>query len=271
MKLGISTASYFLRCYTEEALVPIAKLGAECAEVFYATFSEYTEEFAKQINKELKKANEINPLYIHSVHALTTQFEPELYNLNSRAFNDAIKIYRDVCRAAQLIGAKYYTFHGATIQKRAVKYVFDYNHIASRVNMLCEVAEEYGVRLCYENVHWAYFHKPEFFEILGPMCPKVGTVLDIKQAMQSKYDYKDYLKVMGKSLQTVHLCDYNSDGSLEIPGRGSFDFVEFFKYLLDFGYEGPCLMEVYSKNYRTEQELGESFEYLKSCLDKAMK
>ena len=270
MELGISTASYFTRKYTEQTLVPIAKLGAKTCEVFLATHSEYTDSFADILLDELKKSSNYSPLRIHSVHALTNQFEPELFSLNDRAYSDALKVFENVLRVAQKIGATHYTFHGATILKRAVKYNFDFDHISKRVNHLVEKAAEYGVRFCYENVHWTYFSRPDYFDTLKKLCPQLGCTLDIKQARQSGIDYKEYLKVMQGRLRTVHLCDYDENGKTEIPGRGKFDFITFFKQLRNMGYEGPCLMEVYAKDYKNEEQLKESYEFLEDCLKRSL-
>lgn len=268
MQIGVSTATYFTRKFTEEALVPIARLGADVCEVFFATHSEYTEEFGRIINARLDEARRFAPLKVHSVHALTNQFEPELFSLNSRAYADAMDTFTAVCKVARVIGATHYTFHGATMLKRTT-YNYNYPLIAERVNILCEKAREYGVEFCYENVHWAYFCNPQYFATLRDMCPDLGCVLDIKQAMQSRIDYEDYLKVMQGRLATVHLCDYTEDGRLAIPGRGVFDFVTLFKKLRDYGYDGVCLMEVYAKDYKDDSDLQESFDYLRECLIKS--
>lgn len=268
MQIGVSTATYFTRKYTEEAIVPIAKLGADVCEVFFATHSEYTEQFGKTINSELEKAQRFAPLKVHSVHALTNQFEPELFSLNSRAYADAMDTFKNVCNVAKVIGASHYTFHGATMLKRTT-YNYNYPLIAERVNILCETARKYGVEFCYENVHWAYFCNPDYFRTLKGLCPDLGCVLDIKQAMQSRIDYEEYLKVMQGRLRTVHLCDYTEDGKLAIPGRGIFDFVTLFKKLADYGYDGVCLMEVYAKDYKDDNDLQEAFDYLKDCLERA--
>lgn len=270
MDIGVSTATYFTRLYTEQALVPIAKLGADVCEIFFATHSEYTHEFGEIINNELKKAQQYSPLRVHSVHALTNQFEPELFSLNDRAFDDAFATFKKVCAIASQVGANSYTFHGATMLKK-INYNFNYPHISKRVNLLTDTAKEYGIKFCYENVHWAYFCCPEYFKVLKEMCPDLGCVLDIKQAMQSGIDYKDYLDVMKGRLNTVHLCDFDENRKLAIPGRGKFDFVEFFKRLMESGYDGVCLMEVYAKDYSIDSELKEAYEYLKSCYDKALK
>ena len=51
----------------------------------------------------------------------------------------------------------------------------------------------------------------------------------------------------------------------------SIDFVELFKLLKSYDFDGAVIMEVYTNNYKDDQELKESFEYLKSCLQKAEK
>lgn len=270
MEIGISTASYFTRMYTEEALVPIAKLGASVCEVFLATHCEYTDEFSNVLLCELQKANSINPLRVHSVHALTNQFEPELFSRNDRAYSDSLATFEKVLQVAKKIGATHYTFHGATMLKRAIKYNFDFDHISNRVNRLVEIAATYGVKFCYENVHWTFFSHPSYFASLRDLCPSLGCTFDIKQAMQSGVDYNEYFEVMKGRLQTVHLCDYNEEGKTEIPGKGKFDFVTFFKRLREIGYDDVCLLEVYAKDYKNDQELKESFEFLKDCLARSL-
>lgn len=266
METGISTASFFPRLYTEDALTEIASLGVNVSEVFFASRCEYTDEFGDVLLDRLARAENMR---VHSVHALTNQFEPELYSLNDRAYGDAIATFESVCKVAQKIGAKNYTFHGATMLKKAVRYSFNYDLITQRVNILCDLAEKYGVTLCYENVHWAYFCNPAFFAAIKDRCPKLGATLDIKQAMQSEIDWRDYLSVMKGRLKTVHLCDYDGNGNLCLPGKGTFDFVALYRELAEAGYEGPCLMEVYTKSYKDESELKAAFEFLKECEIKA--
>lgn len=270
MKLGVSTATYFTRAYTEDSLEPIAKLGAETCELFLSSRSEYSPMFARVLNQSLEKARKIAPLEVHSVHALTNQFEPELFSRNDRQYNDSLKVYEEVLALAKAVGAKNYTYHGATIVKRAVKYNFDFEHISSKVNALVGLAQSYGVTLCYENVHWTYFHQPSYFDTLRKLCPDLGCTLDIKQARQSGIDYTEFLKVMAGRLRTVHLCDYCEDGVTTIPGRGVFDFVTFFKRLRDIGFDGPCLMELYAKDYQSNDDLKQAYEFLKDCLDRSL-
>ncbi len=260
MEIGVSTASYFPRLYTEQSISHIAALGAKICEVFFASRCEYTREFGATVRAELDKYG----VKAHSVHALTTQFEPEFFSRNGRAYGDAIETGDRLLETAEVIGAHHYTFHGAMCLKRT-KYTVDYDFFAERINALCEQAASYGVELCYETVHWAFFNTPSYFAKLKTMCPRLKAVLDIKQTMQTGLGYEPFLEAIGDRLATVHLCDFDADGKLYLPGQGTFDFVTLFKRLKDMGYGGPALMEVYTSGYKDESALQKAFDFLREC------
>ena len=46
MKIGLSTAAFYGKWEVEEAAALLGRYGAECAEVFLQTRSEYAREFA---------------------------------------------------------------------------------------------------------------------------------------------------------------------------------------------------------------------------------
>ncbi|MDR3294019.1 MAG: sugar phosphate isomerase/epimerase [Clostridiales bacterium] len=263
MEIGISSASFFNKEVTENSFALMKHLGFRLAEVFLTTFCEYEKEFVDLLAVEKAK----NGIEAWSVHSLNQQYEPELYNINDRTYSGAEAYYRKLCYAAKALGARYYTFHGPALLKR-IPYKFDYKFLGERTRKLCDIIGEYGAELAYENVHWTYFSTPEFFEKLKREAPDLKTCLDIKQAMQSKIPYLDYIKAMGDRLVNVHVCDYYDDGRLCVPGRGSFDFVEFFKVLKGEGYDGPILMELYSKDYETYGEVVRGYEHLLNCLEK---
>lgn len=261
MEIGISTASFFTKATTEDSFDYIKAFGCKVCEVFLSSFSEYEGVLADKIvqNKSVS---------VHSIHTLTNQFEPELFSLNPRAREDSLNIYKKVLRTGERLGAKYYTYHGATRLKK-INYNFDYARLGSLVNNLIEVANTYGITLSYETVHWTYFSEPSYFENLKKFCPKLKATLDIKQIMQANGDYREFLNIIGTDLTTVHLCDYDKERHLFIPGKGTFDFLELFKRLKDIGFNGACLMEVYPQGYRDFDELKNSYEYLCECCDKA--
>lgn len=261
MQIGISTASFFTKVATEDTFEYLKRFNAAVCEVFLSSFSEYEGELADKIvnNKCVD---------VYSVHTLTNQFEPELFSFNPRANADSMNIYKKVLALGQRLGAKYYTFHGATRLKK-INYNFDFDRLGSIVNKLIEVAKSYDIQLSYETVHWAYFSEPSYFENLKKRCPDLKATLDIKQIMQAGGDYKDFLKVIGKDLSTVHLCDYDEERRLFIPGKGKFDFVELFKRLIDNGFDGACIMEVYPQGYQSFEQLKQSYDFLLDCYNKA--
>lgn len=266
MEVGISTASFFTKAVTEDSLNILNSMGVETIEIFLTTFREYRKEFIDLLLE--RKGN----LKVHSVHSLNQQFEPELFNQAERTREDCEFFFRQCAEACARLGARSYTFHGPARLKR-IPYILNYDWIAERLKHLDSILAEYGgsCRVAYENVHWTYFNSPEFIDRLLEKYPEAEVCLDIKQAMQSKVPLDQYIKSMANRLVTVHLCDYHSDGTLAIPGQGEFDFTNFFRKLIEVGYDGPLLMELYAKNYDTFDDVKRSFEYLKNCLTVAQR
>ncbi len=262
----MSTASFFTKAVTEDSLSVMRSMGVKTIEIFLTTFREYRKEF---IDLLLERKGDLT---VHSVHSLNQQFEPELFNVAERTREDCEYFFRQCAEACARLGARSYTFHGPARLKR-IPYVLNYDWIADRVRHLDGILAEYGgnCRLAYENVHWTYFNSPEFIENLKEKYPEVEVCLDIKQAMQSKAPLEQYIEAMAGNLVTVHLCDYHSDGSLAIPGKGEFDFTGFFRKLIAVGYDGPLLMELYAKNYDSFDDVKRSFDYLNKCLTVAQR
>ena len=264
MEIGISTASFFSKEKTEDSFEILHRLNIPVCEVFLSTFYEYRKEFI-DILMQVKGNTRI-----HSVHTLNQQFEPELFNPMERTRHDCEEIFKQVARAAHRLGASYYTFHGPAKFKK-LPYVHNYEKLGSRVQELCELLyseSEHTTQLSYENVHWTYFNTPEYFENLKKYT-SVRTCLDIKQAYLSGIDIYEYIKCMGNSIVTVHLCDYDDNGKLAIPGNGTFDFVKLFAELQNYGCNATALIEVYANDYDSYDELKRSYDYLNECLYKA--
>lgn len=142
----------------------------------------------------------------------------------------------------------------------------DPKFVGERMSKLGEISREYGIKLCLENVHWATFDSPDFFRKMKPYAQNIGTVLDIKQARQSGYDWREYIDVMGESITNVHVSDVK-DGKITMVGKGDFPFKELVERLKDVGYDGPLIIEQYAGNYDSVDEVAESVEYLKNILE----
>ncbi len=222
------------------------------------TFSEYESSFGDLL------ASRKGGVEVYSIHSLNTEFEPQLFNPAPRTYRDAENIYLKVLEVGKKIGAHAYTFHGQSRLKRGT--YFDPNFVGNRLSSLNDIAKDYGIKLCLENVHWATFNTPDFYRRMKDSAKGLGTVLDIKQARQSGYDWREYIDVMGDSLTNVHVSDVR-DGEITMVGKGEFPFKELVERLKDVGYDGPLIIEQYPKNYNDYDEIAWSVNYLKNILE----
>lgn len=255
MKTGISTASLFGRYDTEDAVSFLSEAGVAAAEVFLESFCEYNVEFGRLI-KENK-----GDMKIHSVHVLTTQYEPQLYSLNQRAKDDSFKILNEAMSAAREINAEYYTFHGGARFKKT-PITIDFERVGAITREIMNVTEKYGVKLAYENVHWGYYNYIGFFSALKKYAPGLKATLDIKQARQSGIDYSRFIEEMGGDIVTVHLSDVDETGKMCLPGSGITDFYDLFKRLRDVGFDGALLLEVYKSDFENTGQLIDSLGFI---------
>ena len=264
MKVGVSTASLFLRKCNEEALPLLNDLGIHTAEVFLTTFSEYEKPFAELLFSR-KGALEIN-----SVHVLNTQFEPQLFSAHPRAQEDAFFWLDKTLDCANVLGAPYYTFHGTARVKKATRSgdKDDFDAIVNGFRRIDDACKRKGVTLCLENVEWSTYNRVGVFSRIKQDLPDLKGVLDIKQARISGYPYEQYLQEMGKDIAYVHLSDVDEKGKMCLAGKGRFDFDTLIKRLQDVGFHGALIIEAYADDYEKEEELKTACDYLHELLYK---
>ncbi len=264
MQVGISTASLFMRRENEEALPLFKSFGVDCAEVFLTTFSQYNEEYGKKL--AALKGN----ISVNSVHDLTSQFEPQLFSRHKQVRADAYQILAGVLAAAKVLGAKYYSFHGTTRAKIAARNPENDNFVRLREDFqeISDFCADYGVTLCLENVEWSTYNRLGVFSEIAKSIPALCGVLDIKQARLSGVPYRAYLREMGERLAYVHISDITAEGKMCLPGKGIFDFPTLLKELKAVRFDGALLIEAYEKDYGEEEELKESYEYMKELVAK---
>ncbi|MBQ8429552.1 MAG: sugar phosphate isomerase/epimerase [Clostridia bacterium] len=267
MKVGVSTASLFLRKNNEEALPLLSDLGVTTAEVFLTSFSEYEAEFAKLLLE--KKGN----LSVNSVHILNSQIEPQLFSAHERVKKDSFDVLEKVLTAANIIGAPYYTFHGTARYKKAARDPNNDNfeRMGNGLKEIHGFCKDRGVTLCLENVEWSTYNRVGVFEKMQRYVPDLKGVLDIKQARISGYPYEFYLDEMGENIAYVHLSDINENGKMCLPGKGVFDFETLIKRLQDVGFDGALLIEAYKDDYCEISELKTSCDFLSEILYKNIK
>ncbi len=264
MKAGISTASLFMRRDNEEALPLLQDFGVSCAEVFLTSFFQYKREYGELLAQ--KKGN----ISVNSVHDLTSQFEPQLFNRHAGVRADAYAILKDVLEVANILGAPYYSFHGITRAKKGVRTGENDNFpkMIADFQELTEFCTAHGVTLCLENVEWATYNRPGVFSTLAKEIPALKGVLDIKQARLSGRPYEEYLCEMGERLAYVHISDVTAEGKMCLPGKGIFDFPTLVRRLKDVGFDGALLIEAYEGDYQEEWELKTAYEYVNELLAK---
>ncbi len=262
MKVGVSTASLFLRRDNEEVLPLFNRLGIDCAEVFLTSFFQYKRSYGELL------AGRQGCVEVNSVHDLTSQFEPQLFNRHEGVRADAYQMLEGVLTVAGLLRCPYYTFHGITRAKKAARLGENDNFDSMTKNFrrISDFCQARGVTLCLENVEWSTYNRPGVFARLKEGVPALKGVLDIKQARLSEYPYQAYLEEMGDSLAYVHLSDVTSEGKMCLPGRGIFDFERLIGELQEVGFDGALLIEAYEKDYEKEEELQASVEYLQELI-----
>lgn len=261
MQVGISTASLFNRKTTEDALEFLAKNKVPCAEVFLESYCEYTKEFGSLL---AKVKGDIN---VHSVHVLTTQFEPQLYSINQRAQEDSFKLLEMAMSSAKEFGAKYYTFHGGARFKKT-PFTINYDRVGEITQRVIDCAKKYNVTLAYENVHWGYYNYIGFFSEIKKRTEGLKATLDVKQARQSGISYADFIDEMKSDIVTVHLSDIDENGKMCLPLKGITDFKEMFLRLSDVGFNGAMLIEAYTSDYGELSELLEARDNLENLARK---
>ena len=258
MQIGLSTAAFYGRFETEEAAAHMRKLPIDCAEVFLQSSSEYSAEFARVVRENLGSiaCTSIHPLGHH---------ERFMARKPARQMRDALDEYRRILDAGAELGAKTYVYHGLhTSLLKPLKWDLQWNYEA--ISRMCEEADKRAMTVAWENVYWCQLTKPELVLEARKMLPQVRFTLDIKQAVRAGCDPIDFLRSMGDRLVNVHVCDWNANGELCLPGEGIFNFELFFRELEEIGYRGPVILEPYLRLIRDEPSLVASIEHIRDFL-----
>ena len=267
MEVGVSTASIFNKAMVEDIPAMLSPMGCRRIEVFLNTFSEYRPDFVRLLRSRIDDAG----LDVYSVHPMSNQFEAQLFSIHSRQKADAFSVYRDALNAGMILGATHYVMHGSPHLGGTAKNL-EFERIVPVFRELLDVASDYGITLCLENVSWCFFHAPvfgaELKRLLGDR--RLKFVLDIKQAVRSGEDPFAFVEAVGEDLENWHLCDYAFDEagklSLKMPGKGQCDFKALGTAMVNKGYAGPAFVEVYSDMYTDPDELKASFEAMQTKL-----
>lgn len=248
---------------TEKALEAELKLGFKSFEIFVNSFSEIEKPFMCKVKELMEKSGG----EMISLHPFLSGDEPFLLFSNYyRRFEDTLKIYDKFFSCAAFLGAKYVILHGARI---AGMYQISDDEYFERFAVLANRAHTFGVTLLQENVNAFRSQSVDFIKKMRATLGDLARFnLDIKQTVRAGESVEDMCLAMGGGISNIHINDHSESSDCLLPGEGSMDYAGFFELLRRIGYNGACLIEVYSKNYERMEQLVMAHDYLKSIYEK---
>lgn len=108
MYVGASTANFY-PMITEDSLDLLLKLGFRDIEVFINTQSEAKPDFIARLRERADNGG----ARIRSLHPYLSGTEPYLiFSAYERRFQDGLRLYDEIFRAAMQLGASYVIMHG---------------------------------------------------------------------------------------------------------------------------------------------------------------
>lgn len=200
-----------------------------------------------------------NKITVNTIHPFPSTFEPFLFDRYQRRRNEMEERFIQACSAAKKLGAKYYVFHG----ERNTKEKVDAKWTARVMDNLCKIANEFNVKVAWENVWWCRGNDPEYIkEVLNYMKEDIFFTLDVKQAIRSRRRIEEYLDVYKDRVANVHISDSNSYSDCILPGFGDFDFSILFKKVLKANKDCQFIIEVYRDSFKDIRDIQRSYEFL---------
>ena len=261
MDIGLSSASFYPHINTEDSIGQMKKLNFNCGEIFLNTISEYEEDFIKILNEKRIE----NAFNIYSVHSFSSAFEPYLFDGYKRRAQDMMKNFTKLCKAASILGATCYTFHGLRYEPFEN---MNKKRVLDGFNELVYIAHENGIKLAQENVSWCMSSNLEYLKFLKDTCKyPIYFTLDIKQAYKAGISPYKYIEVMGDRIINFHVNDRDEKHICLLPGKGSVNYLDLVNKLHGTGYNGIGIIEVYNENYKNFDELTQAKEFLDSLIN----
>lgn len=254
MEIGVSSACFYPND-TKQSLIKVGKLGARRTEIFFNSSSELNSDFVN----ELLSVSDYYGIKVGSVHPFTSFAESFfLFSNYERRFNDTLDFYKRYFEAAQSLGAEVFVFHGAR-DKIGVPEECCFE----RIGKLIEAGKEFGVTVAQENVVKFHSESVDYLKRMREFLQDdFKMVLDLKQAKMSGNDIFSLTDEFGKNLVHLHLSDQTEEQSCLPPGEGNFNFAKLFSILQENNYNGNAVIELYSQNYKSEEQIGKSLHFL---------
>lgn len=260
MKIGVSTASLY-PLHAEDAFKTLCGLGVKTIEVFANSTCEGQEPCVSEM---LGMQREYG-VDVTSFHPFSSPMESVfLFSTYDRRIDEMMTLYRGFFESMKKFGAEIFVLHGAISSSKCSE-----QHYVKQFAMLSDAGREYGVTVAQENVSYCLSGKLEFLKMMKrELGDKAKFVLDLKQARRSHEDPLDYVKELGGNIAHCHISDADSDRDCLAVGAGCFDFEVLIKALVDKGFDGNLIVELYRQNYGDFSELKTSADNLYEIVEK---
>ena len=260
MIFGISTACMYPK-NLESVIQQYGEDGIQEIEIFVNTFSELSESFIHNVEDALS----VYKMKVCAFHPFTSGLEPlMLFSEYERRFNDMLDLYRRYFEIMQRIGAKVFVFHGDHKTSSTPPEIY-----ADRYYRLRQVALPYGGVVAQENVSRCKSGDLDYLkQVISLLKKDISFVFDIKQAVRSGVNPMDVAHVMGERLIHLHANDHDCEHDCLLPGEGMFDFRSLYQYLSLNNCNFTTVIEVYRKNFKDENQLLKSLNFLKQIYKK---
>lgn len=258
MHIGISSACFY-PTVTEKAVETLGQNGINEIEIFFNSNSE----LQAPVLTQLKQILDAYDMSVSAIHPFTSASESYmLFGNYERRFRDSIDFYKQYFEAAQYLEAPYLIIHGAH-SSHQVNPDFYYQ----RFGDLIHAAKPFNVLPIQENV--VHFMSESYDFLVGmrdALRKDFAMVLDTKQCLRCNVSPSLLVETFGEQIVHLHLSDYSHVSDCMPPGQGVFDFYSLLEQVTWYNKDVSAVVELYSKNFHTIDELIEAKEYLESLV-----
>ncbi len=259
MLAGVSTACMYPKLL-EDALYELAVNGVTHTELFINADCELRRPFMQTMGELMQRFG----MTCRSMHPFAAPMEPMmLFSGYERRVSDMIDYYKRTFEAMQTVGAEIFILHGNSLHN-PVSVPF----YCERFQKLANAAKPYGVTVAQENVVLCQSGSLKFLqEMAAELGDAAHFVLDVKQAIRSKENPMQMLRVLGNRVCHVHISDHSELGDCLLLGTGRFAIRQFLQELYQQNPDCSVMLELYRSSYRGISDLMNSYRFLARMIE----
>lgn len=207
-----------------KALLKNGLKGMEIRNVDGVNVSDITLEKAGEVRKKLDD----NGLLVWSIGSPIGKID-----INGN-FDAHIVKFHHTLKVAKILGAQNVRIFSFYIPKgdEPSKYT---DEVIQKLNILCEIANEYGITLCHENEKGIYGDTPQRCKVLFDNIPSLKGIFDPANFVQSGVDTKCAWEILKHSTYYMHIKDARADGLVVPAGQGVGNLQEIITAFIDEG------------------------------------